>query len=1058
MGVVDGGLLRIGQAVAKQIALSWLVEKKAASRRGRDLSALVRARFPLRRAERDVLESLVRLEDDVADQLAPGLAGAAHGLPDNEREAAYAAVADALTGVDLSNPALLGTDLDPAVLASVVREEKPVERVGLAPRAVALYDVALDRACVVLVHLVRELPEFHAAAAVEQLTRLRALLGEVAELLERVPDRTVDAPAGTDFDEAFRRRYLDQVRRANDNLEVIGLTTHTYEPRTTLSVAYLSLTVTSDLDRTPRRESVAVDWLLDVSTKPVMGENLRVELALGGSRLTVVRGEAGAGKSTLLRWLAVNAAQRGFTDQLAEWNDCVPFLVKLRDFAETPLPRGDELLTQPSSPHTGPAPAGWVHRQLASGEALLLVDGVDELTAQRRPMVRQWLNNLLAGYPSLRVVVTSRPTAVGSTWLAHEGFRSVILEPMTPADVQVFLRRWHEALLDSVTDPAMLPCRPDEVHGHQRALLAQLQARAHLRALARNPLLCAMLCALNLDRRARLPRDRVALYTAALDMLLERRDADRNVSAGGEIGVSAGEKLVLLRVLAWWLNENGRTDLSRDQALARLRERLRGMPNVRESAEVLLDHLVERSGVIRAPVQGRIDFIHRTFQEFLAAQEAVDRDSIDHLVGRAGSDLWRETVLMACAQGSADQRGRLLDGILDRAASSGTRTARALNLLAVACKETATLAPPEVLARVDTLVRGLVPPRGVRESRSLATVGEPVLDYLPDTLTNLTSAKATGCVRTAALVNGPRALDKLAGYSSDPRVDVQRELVRSWKYFDPETYARQVLADVSFRQPDNSFELVTVEFREATRFLPLLRHLRACRLDLRNDGPMDSEVTDIATLRQLNRLVLNGDVVPDTLSDLAKLTELEDLTIRVRTGWPSALPFISELSELRRLILVGASDLRDFTFLNDTPELHSVCLLDNQMADWLHVVRCPEKVHEAVADGAGDEAVLSAFIDRFSQLRTLQLGGARGLGPLAGSRIHVLLLMRCSGVDLRPLRDMPDLTVLFISGDCEQINVAPLADMKLSLSLGSGAEVSGTDKLGPNVTLRRLPG
>jgi hypothetical protein len=193
--------------------------------------------------------------------------------------------------------------------------------------------------------------------------------------------------------------------------------------------------------------------------------------------------------------------------------------------------------------------------------------------------------------------------------LVREGFRSVVLEPMTSADVQVFLRRWHAALLDSTPDPEFLPCRPEGIPLSRRMLLAQLQARAHLRSLARSPLLCATLCALNLDRRAKLPRDRVALYSAALDMLLERHDADRSVAAGDEIQASANEKLVLLRVLAWWLNGNGRTEMSREQALARMADRLLGMPNVREDAETLLDHLIERSGVIRQPAQGRVDFV-----------------------------------------------------------------------------------------------------------------------------------------------------------------------------------------------------------------------------------------------------------------------------------------------------------------------------------------------------------------------------------------------------------------------------------------------------------------
>jgi hypothetical protein len=117
-------------------------------------------------------------------------------------------VLDAFEDVDLSDSALFDVDLDSAALASVVRRQKPVERVGLSERAAELYEVALDRACVVLIHLIRELPEFDAAAAVENLTRLRTVLGGMTELLERVPVRSLDAPVGVDQDERFRRRYL----------------------------------------------------------------------------------------------------------------------------------------------------------------------------------------------------------------------------------------------------------------------------------------------------------------------------------------------------------------------------------------------------------------------------------------------------------------------------------------------------------------------------------------------------------------------------------------------------------------------------------------------------------------------------------------------------------------------------------------------------------------------------------------------------------------------------------------------------------------------------------
>ncbi|MGW5052939.1 NACHT domain-containing protein [Actinokineospora sp. NPDC004072] len=1018
--MIAEGALKIGQAVAKQVALHWFAEKKADSRRGRDLSALIRARFPLRRQQRDVLDSLNRIEDDVAARIDPELARIGFGLPDHEREAALHAVSDALADADLSDAALFAVDVDPTALAAAVRAQQPVDRAGLSAAGARFYDAALDRACVVLVHLVRELPEFDSAVAVETLSRLRAVMEGLEQLLERVPA----PPTRQRPDDDFRARYLERVARSYDKLDVIGLTTHSFQPRTTLSVAYLSLSVSTDGKR-PQRARSEESWL-DRDLQHRSGDTLRVEAALGDTRLTVVRGEAGAGKSTLLRWLAVNAARSGFTGQLQEWNECVPFLVKLRDFATGPLPRGDELLNQPSSPQCGPVPEGWVHRQLESGKALLLVDGVDELVAQRRPVVRTWLRGLLDSYPDMRVVVTSRPTAVTPRWLAQEGFRSIILEPMTPGDVQIFLRRWHDALLDSAPAPELLPCPREEIPQYERALLSQLQTHSHLRALARSPLLCAMLCALNLDRRTRLPRDRVALYSAALEMLLERRDADRNVLAGGEIQASVNEKLVLLQVLAWWLNENGRAEMSREQALARLADRLPGMPNLRESPETLLTHLIERSGVIRQPAEGRVDFVHRTFQEFLAAREAIHRDSIDLLVRHATSDLWRETVIMACAQGSEDQRGRLLTGLLDEA---GKRKSRHLTLLAGACKETAILAPPDVLARVTTSVLRLIPPRSVRESRSLATIGESVLDYLPTSVTDLTTSQAVACARTAALVNGPRAIEVLSGYADDRRPELVGELVDSWPLFEPEAYARHVLAEADLTE-------VSVNVHpEAVPHLHLLRSLRDCSVSLWRADDVPERMRIIGRLSQLTELHLRGDSAPASLVELASLKGLTRLWVSMFRDWPAELPFLADLTSLQDLALLQARGVRDFSFLRSLTELREIAFPASPVSLWAHHVAHPERVVRASLGWLDGNRELVEVAERFANLKHVRIHGDHAVS------------------DFSPLRMLPLEVVRFhCSGE---IDLSPFAGMRLTIVIRIGVNAVGTENLGPGVRLVR---
>jgi hypothetical protein len=989
---IEEALLKIGHTIAKQLAQKWLAERKARNRRGRDLSDLLDKRFPARGARREIDRALLGVEDRVAERLAPALARAAYNLPDNERDAALYAVSDALDDADLSDAALFDVNLDPDALATAILQTPPI---GLGERATVLYETALRQACIVLAHMVRELPEFSAATAVETLSRLARSLDKLDELLARIPQ------TDTDVDGQFRRRYLDAVSRHYDQLEVIGLTTHHYEPKTTLSVAYLSLCVAEESRQPARRDQIGPDWWQHHRRQPRQSDNLRVEAALADNARTVIRGEAGAGKSTLLSWLAVNAARGTFTSQLQGWNECVPFLVKLRDFANRALPRGDALISEQTELECGPIPAEWVHRQLESGSAILLVDGVDELTSSQRDKVRSWLRAQLGQYPGVRVVVTSRPTAITPKWLATEQFRSVVLEPMNPTDVQVFLQRWHRALLDSLPDPALLPCHPDDVPKHERSLLAQLQARAHLRALARNPLLCAMLCTLNLDRKAKLPQDRLALYSAALDMLLERRDSDRGVAVG--VQATPAEKLILLRTLAWWLNENSRTQMTRDQALARFRDRLPGMPTVHEDAETLLEHLVQRSGVIRQPVFGKVDFIHRTFQEFLAAKEAVDRDSIDLLIRNARSDQWRETVLMACAHANAEQRGRLLSGILDTADTANAKAARQLRLVAAACKETATLVEPaEVITRIDATVRDLLPPRHIRESRSLATVGEAVLDYLPATLDDLTPDQAAACFRTAALVNGPQALDVLARYANDPRNKVQEQAAECWRYFDPENYARKILANAPL--PGD----IVVNFPEAVPYLRLIKNLRGCTVILVEQGSIESEILELATLTDLTELGLFGETASATLGELARLTKLTSLHLSL-TEFPPEVDFIGALTHLQDLALFGRPTSIDYSFLSALTELTSISLLDSPIQDWVDKIANPAKI-EFLCYGTTDTD------------------------------------------DLTPISLMPSLRLLQVFGN-EPVDLTPLANCDLEVWLASDIETRGVDRLGPGVRL-----
>ncbi|MBN6036849.1 NACHT domain-containing NTPase [Amycolatopsis sp. 195334CR] len=970
MAGLESAALKLGGSVAQHAARFWLQRRRAKFERSASLAELAEQELggPLKRRNLDNLVD--RVETLVAEQLAPVLDSRFAALPDNEVEAAVLAVTDVLRQVDLSDEALLAADADPEALARRVREQfadRPAE-VALAERAWPLYELALDQSCRHLVQVVRYLPAFQPAALAEVLSRLSRL----EELLTTTPVTTLLAPRGTDHDTEFGQAYLRAVAKSLDRLELLGLPADE-QPRLPLTVAYLSLRVsTTTRDRHEEREE-----------KSWRGE-MPVEWAVGRADRTLLRGEAGSGKTTLLHWLAVTAARAEFRGELRGWNGLVPFVVRLRTFAGGRLPAPEEFVAHGASAIAGLMPPGWVHRVLRGG-AILLVDGVDEVPAPRRREVKAWLRELLDAHPSVKVVVTARPAAADQGWLSDEGFSAVTLDPMGPTNVRAFLRRWHDAAESAGV-------QADVATAHRR-LSAQLE-RTHLRELAASPLLCAMLCALNLSHRASLPSSRMDLYAKALAMLLHLRDTERGLS--GLLGDA--EKRVLLRDLAWRLTLANRVELSRDEALRHLTTKLPAMPNVTADPEALLAHLLERSGVLREPVPGRVDFVHRTFQEYLAADEAVQQHHIPTLVAHAHLDTWRETVVMACGHATARQAGELVDGLLDRATAE-RRRARRLRLLAAACLETVRDIDPATHARVDAALGKLVPPRDLRETASLATVGHRVLKLLPTDLSELSDAKAAATVRTAALTGDAAALSLLSGYAKDPRDGVQDELQHGWQFFDPERYADEVLVDAPLR---NGW--LIVRSLKCLPFVGRLRHLGA--LSVYTDPPDD--FGDLGGLPKLDDLMFFGD--PDRPVDLHWLRDHPQLKrLRVyRAHHFSGLSVLATLSHLTDLGLSQSKPWEDLEFLRHTPRLVWLSL-DNTGTlpnlDALH--RLPELRWLVLTQYSADCLAATRPLPELASLALFDQEPELAPVPATFPALTMVNIRPAGRVDLSPLRALP---------------------------------------------------
>ncbi|MFD5723203.1 NACHT domain-containing protein [Streptomyces sp. NPDC127036] len=933
--LAETAALRLGTTVANAAGRMWLGGKQREQERLLPMEQLVRVRVPGVRLQREVRQQFEQITNAVFDRLEPFLKHAFQRLEEGGRQAVIDAVSDTFTRANLSDEAILAANANPAELIRHITGSVSAP-VGLNEAETHLYEVLFAECVEYYVRIVRSLPVFEERAAGELLARTATLGAEVARILERLPDRSLFAPDGTDHDTAFRRTYLELVSRDLDEVELFRRAAdQATAPRVRLSVAYVSLRATGDDGKRRRAPRSLPPLRPDMSYwEEAIGESgMRVEAALTGAPRVLVRGEAGSGKTTLLRWLAVMAARGAFTGELADWNGLTPVLIKLREYSGRTLPNPEAMLDGIAGPITGIMPRGWVARQLADGKALLLIDGVDELLDRERRAVRDWLRKLLGQYEGVRVVITSRPSAAGAEWLRREAFGALHLDRMTPPDLAAFVRQWHQAVRELDGE---LPCAVDELPQYEQSLLTSLKDRAHLQSLAGTPLLAAMLCAMHLNRGRQLPRDRMELYRNALHTLVHDRDADRNVPSAVDSKLSLGDKLVILRDLAWRLSDNNRSEIDLERAAEYVAAKLRAMRHLDGlDGEQVLEQLRHRSGILRSPAEGRMDFVHRTFQEYLAAKEAAEEDRIGNLVSRAHLDLWRETIIMAAGHANTRQREELLGGILDRAEEE-PQHARRLRLLAAACQETLPSVSDGLADRLDEAVAKLLPARRQTDPPALAAVGPSLLRWLPRSLGQLTEKAAEQTVRTVALIGGKESLELLAGYVGDEREDVIDELIRAWDYFDADAYADKVLSRLPLAGRAVSFTH-SGQLHAASR-IPSLTRLRTSYplwgLNFLADFPPLRELwaplregADLSVLRAhpgLEQLMLFGSGPVRGVSILAELAELRWLALpSPEDADLNTLRLIPKL-EVVSLSHVAEQDLSLLTALTGVKDLHLV--------------------------------------------------------------------------------------------------------------------------------------
>ena len=392
------------------------------------------------------------------------------------------------------------------------------------------------------------------------------------------------------------------------------------------------------------------------------GSVIEPETILGRRQPLAIRGAAGSGKTTWMRWTF---------RRLLEAEEALPLMLVLRDLARHwSVDRvGEERSLEGFLDHWAAEQigSGWergyVKKLLETGDGpvpVLLVDGWDELGSLGRE-VRRKLAGVMALYPRMRVVVSSRPYGEARP-SGSEGFEVLDLQPLSGGTGDSGTACEIEALAESF----FTRCHRGDQGGLVTSTEDFLDALGRSRDaqdLARTPLLLTMM--LLISRSRPLPDKRHDLYEACIDNLLTAR-IKRKEKEGAQLldnqwrPEDGDERKRAVAQMAYALRlSRPKSSMPHDKraVVASWDDAIEALPDSWSLADRrgFVDWLAGPAGILVDRSDEKLVFVHLSFQEYLVAwhlDATVEgkKERVEFFQNVKADSSWRETLLLWSAR------------------------------------------------------------------------------------------------------------------------------------------------------------------------------------------------------------------------------------------------------------------------------------------------------------------------------------------------------------------------------------------------------------------------
>jgi hypothetical protein len=187
--------------------------------------------------------------------------------------------------------------------------------------------------------------------------------------------------------------------------------------------------------------------------------------------------------------------------------------------------------------------------------------------------------------------------------------------------------------------------------------------------------------------QAELPRQRCKLYEKAVETLLTSWDSGKEIKLYSQVllFLKSDDLLYILKKLAYWIHTQGSTGeteggtlIDKEELIRWLRKEIQTLKKceaheAKGEAERFIDFIQRRTGLLNEQGRDRYAFVHKTFQEYLTAEEIFDRADVEddteitlaHFRQHLHDQHWREVLLLLVSKLKGKKAQKAIQAVLD---------------------------------------------------------------------------------------------------------------------------------------------------------------------------------------------------------------------------------------------------------------------------------------------------------------------------------------------------------------------------------------------------------